>query len=81
MQEISIVDRKTFSASGVKDVLAFSDKEIKLLLSDGKRLCVEGAALRISGFDKSSGGFAAEGDVCSVRFSGAKENILKRVFK
>ena len=81
MQQIAIKDKRAFSASEVKDVLAFSDKEIKLLLSDGKRLTGEGAGLKIVGFDKSSGDFEAEGEVGSIRFVGAKESIVKRVFK
>lgn len=81
MQKIEINDKKAISASEVKDVSAFSEKEIKLVLLSGKQLFITGAGLKISGFDKGRGEFLAEGDIMSVRFSGAKENIVKRIFR
>ncbi|MBO7525203.1 MAG: YabP/YqfC family sporulation protein [Clostridia bacterium] len=81
MQQIVLTDKKVFSATEVKDVLSFSEKDIKLVLTSGKRLFIEGGGLKITGFDKSCGKFSAEGDVSAIRFSGAKENVLKRMFK
>ena len=81
MQQIVLKDKKAFSATEVKDVLSFSDKEIKLVLNSGKRLNVEGGGLKITGFNKNCGDFFAEGEIAVIKFAGAKENFLKRIFK
>ncbi|MBO7369220.1 MAG: YabP/YqfC family sporulation protein [Clostridia bacterium] len=81
MQQITITDGKGAAVTEVKDVLSFSEKEIKLLTRDNKRLLIEGAGLKIGGFSKANGELTAEGTVTLVRYLGARESFIKKVFK
>ena len=81
MQQITITESKGAVMSEVKDVLSFSDKEIKIVTKDGKKVAIFGSGLKINGFSKASGEFNVEGSVTAVRYLGAHESVLKRVFK
>ena len=81
MQQIVITDAKTVKVGETKEIISFSDKEIRLLLASEKRLLIEGSGLKIGNFTKSNGEFSAEGVVVSVRYADKKENPFKKVFK
>ena len=75
MQEISkhsvnIEQRKTITVSGVESVTAFSEVKIALTLIGGEKMHVVGTGLKIVGFSKASGSFAAEGNVSGVSYGG-----------
>ena len=81
MQQITITEGKGAVASEIKDVLSFSDREIRIATRDNKKIVFCGSALKIGGFSKASGELSVEGAVSSVRYQGANESIIKRVFK
>ena len=81
IHELLIENRRKLSVTQAKEVLAFSEKELKLKLKDGGVLLVFGEALKITAFDEISGNFTAVGNVLGVRYKGANENLLKKVFK
>ena len=81
MQQTTITENKGAKMTEIKDVLSFSEKEIKVITRDNKRIMIEGSALKIGGFSKTSGELDVEGSVTLVKFHGARESILKKVFK
>ncbi len=72
--------RKAF-LTAVLEVLAFSEKEIKLKLKDGEIVFLNGENLKIVCFDSSSGNFTATGVFVGVRYRDKSTNIIKKVLK
>ena len=81
MHSVSLEEQKTFNATEVKEVLSFSDKEVRLLTKNDNRIVVSGEDLKINGFSKGNGAFSLTGNIREVRYLGVKENFIKRLFK
>lgn len=73
--------KKSFTASGVGDVISFNDREIRLSLVEGGRVCITGEGLKIVGFEKRTGEFKMVGAVVAVKFLSGAQTTLKRFFK
>lgn len=73
--------KKSFSASGVADVISFNDREIKFTLAEGGKVSVFGEALKIVGFEKRTGDFRLVGVVCGVKFSSGAQSAFGRFFR
>ena len=54
--------------SEVMEVLAFSDKEIKLKLKDNCILTIEGENLKILSFDNVGGDFTMQGKINCIKY-------------
>lgn len=80
IHSVVIDDKKAIAITAVKEVAAFTEKEIRLKLFSGNALTVTGQNLKITGFSENGGKFNAVGDIDGVKYRGG-ENILKRVFK
>ena len=76
---VIIEQRKNLSVNGVESVVAFSEVKIVLSLVGGGRMTVLGSGLKITGFSKASGAFAAEGSITAVNY-GAR-NLMAKLFK
>ena len=77
-----VIDNKSrMSITSVSEVTAFSDKEIRLKLKDNTVLLILGTSLKISCFDNKNGNFTALGSIESIRYKGAQDNLIKKVFK
>ena len=81
MHSLNIEERKSFTATEIKEVAAFSDKEVKLVAKNDSIIVVTGDGLKINGFSKSNGSFSLTGNVHSVRYGGVKESFFKRIFR
>ena len=81
MHSVSLEDQKTFTATEIKEVTSFSDKEVVLVTKGDTRITVSGDDLKINVFLKSNGAFSLSGNVNKVCYRGAKENILKKILK
>ena len=81
MHSVSLEGQKTFSATEVKEVVSFSDKEVRLVTATDDRITVSGDDLKINVFSKTNGAFSLTGKVRQIRYSGAKETFIKRIFK
>ena len=67
-------------ATAIAEVLSFDEKEVKLSLSSGGKLLVQGAKMKINGFDKGSGEFKLSGDVSSVKYLSNTTSKIKKLF-
>ena len=76
---VVIDQRKVLNISGVESVTSFSEAKITLSLLGGERLNVIGSGLKITGFSKTSGSFAAGGTVVSVSYGG--KGLISKLFK
>ena len=81
MHSVSLQEQKVFTATEIKEVVSFNDKEVVLLGKDDNRIVIEGGDLKINGFSKEGGNFALSGQIKAVKYAGAKESILKKLFK
>ena len=77
---LTIENQKGVRATGVREVTAFSEREIRLKLTSGSNLKINGDGLKITAFDDRNGNFTAVGKVYGANYK-TSENILKKVFK
>ena len=66
-QNILLYDRKRFEATGIKDVIAFSDESVEMALEEGC-LAVDGNELKIESFSSESGKINVTGNVSGISF-------------
>ena len=78
---LTIDNKKRLQVTAVSEVLAFTDKEVKLKLNDKTIVFISGNGLKIGGFDNSSGNALILGDVIAVKYKGQEESLIKKVFK
>jgi hypothetical protein len=81
LHSLTVENKRKISATFVKEVIAFSDKEIKVRLCDGAILQAFGDNLKITAFDENSGNFIAVGNIVSVKYGASGKSIIKKVFK
>ncbi len=77
---ISIEQCKKVTATGIDSVDAFSDKQIILSYSSG-RIVVTGSGMKIINFSKTGGGFAATGEITSVRYLSRGVGLKQKLFR
>lgn len=76
-----LICKNGIDAKGIKEVEGFSDKEIKVVAADERKLIVSGSGLRIVNFSKNAGELSVCGIVNAVTYRGRNEKLLKRLFK
>ena len=81
IHSLVVENKKKLSVTLAKEVMSFSEKEIKIKLRSGSVLLVVGDGLKITAFDELSGNFTAIGNIQGTRYKDAGENLLKKVFK
>lgn len=77
---INIEQCKRITATAIDSVDAFSDKQI-ILSYQGGRIIVAGSGMKIVNFSKTSGAFAATGDINSVRYAAKGIGLKSRLFR
>lgn len=76
---LTVEGQKKITMSGVESVNSFSPAQINLTISGGKAT-ITGSDLKITNFSKSSGAFAATGNVYGVRYN-ARGGKFGGIFK
>lgn len=76
---VTIEQRKNLTINAVESVVAFSEVKIILSLLGGERMSVIGSGLKITGFSKTNGTFAAEGTITSISYGG--KSVVSKIFK
>ncbi len=77
---LSVESKRRITVTEAKEVISFSEKEIRLKLKDGSVLCVFGDGLRITSFDDKNGLFGAVGSFSGSRYKQSAGNFVKKVF-
>ncbi|MCI8369942.1 MAG: hypothetical protein HFE41_02040 [Clostridia bacterium] len=77
---ISVEQCKKVTATAVSSVDSFSDKQIVLSYEQG-RIVVTGSGMKIINFSKTSGSFAATGNVNGVRYLQKGSSLKQKLFK
>ncbi len=80
-QNVELENRKNLKVTGVIEILGFSDKEIRLLVSNKQKLLIMGENLKVKSFSQTSGEFYLEGEISCVKYQGEKIGALKRLLK
>ncbi len=78
---LTIENKSKVYLTDVIEVLAFSDKEIKLKLKDGNLVLIEGNGLKILAFDNNGGDFSMQGKIINIKYRDKSQSIMKKVFK
>ena len=78
--QIGIEQCKKVTATAIDSVDAFSDKQIILSYPAG-RIVVAGSNMKIINFSKTSGSFAATGEIQSVRYMSKGMGLKGKLFK
>ena len=78
---LTIENKRKIVITEAKEVVHFSEKEIKIRLKDGSILTAFGDGLKITAFDEKNGNFIALGNIVSVRYGVGGKNFVKKVFK
>jgi len=78
---VTLDDQRRLIVTGVAEVVSFSENEIKLETLNKKKMTISGSSLKISGFNKQSGEFRAEGQINMFKFAFKPDPIMKRLFK
>ena len=78
---LTLENRKRICLTTVLEVLAFSDKEIRLKLKNNEVLILSGENLKIVCFDSSNSNFSASGNFVSIRYRTSSAPLVKKVFK
>lgn len=81
MHALSLEEQKKLVMTDVKEVIYFTEKEIRVLLMNGGKISVFGEELKITVFNNQNGSFAAMGKVKTVKYLGKQESFVKRLFK
>lgn len=77
---LSIEQCKKITATGIDSVDGFMPQQIVLTYAGGK-ITVTGNNLKIINFSKSTGAFAASGDISGVKYGAKSTKFLQKVFK
>lgn len=80
LHSFSVQNREKASLCGIEKVLSYGDDEICVLSSCG-RITVSGKSLKIEKFDETEGTLCFSGSVDCIKYSTAKQPLLKRIFK
>ncbi|MBO4262691.1 MAG: YabP/YqfC family sporulation protein [Clostridia bacterium] len=79
--DVSIENRSRLLVTGIKDVGAFNESEIRLELLQGGRMVITGEKLNISGFDKATGEIRLCGKINSLKYVDKALPAGKRFFR
>lgn len=77
---LTVDSRSSAQATGVVEVLGFTDSELVLSTSLGS-LSVKGSELKIVKFNQADGSLAFSGKINSIAYAAPKQSIIKRLFK
>ncbi len=77
---LTIEQCKKISATAIESVDGFSDKQIILTYSGG-RIVVTGDNMKIVNFSKTSGAFAAAGNVTGARYVQKGASLKQKLFR
>ncbi len=77
---LGIEQCRKITATAIESVDSFSDKQIIMSYSAG-RIAVAGNGMKIINFSKTSGAFAASGEIISVRYIGKGAGLKSKLFK
>jgi len=77
---LTLEEQKKISLTGISNVESFNEKEVNLKLAE-KTLYITGANLNVEKLNVEDGTLTILGEVSTIRYSGAKIGIMKRIFK
>lgn len=78
---LTLDSKKILTLSNALEVLAFSDREIKIKLKDNTVLTAQGTDFKITCFDDKNGSFSAVGNFTLVKYKTSVDGFIKRVLK
>lgn len=78
--ELKLNCREKGSLTGIEKVVSSCDTALNLISSCGNIL-ISGEKLKITRYNAGDGILEFEGSVNSIKYSGAKQPLIKRIFK
>ena len=78
--EICLTRREKGSLTGIEKVISSCETSLNLISVCGN-LFIGGEKLKIISFNAQNGTLEFEGNVTSIKYSGARQPLIKRIFK
>ena len=78
--KLTLVNRNNLALTGVERVIGANENCVHLVVA-GDGVCIEGAGLHVSKLDVDQGVIVLDGTVNTIKYTGKKQNFLKRMFK
>lgn len=79
-ETLTVEQQKRLNMTGVVSVDGFSERAVHATLGAG-RMLISGENLKVLAFSKTTGNLSVDGRIDSVKFSGGKQPLVKRLFK
>lgn len=80
LHSLTLEEQKRLNLTGILNVDSFNEKEVCLKLAENT-LHITGANLNVEKLNVEDGTLSILGDISAIRYSGAKQSIIKRIFK
>ena len=80
IHSLMLEEQKKLSLTGILNVESFNEKEVYLKLADNM-LNITGANLNVEKLNVEDGTLTVMGEIGTIRYSGARQSLLKRIFK
>ncbi len=77
---LTVENCKRITATEITSVDSFSDKQMVLSYPNG-RIVVQGSGMKIVNFSKSTGAFAAVGDIYGARYIQKGASLRQKLFR
>lgn len=81
LHTITITEQKNLCITAVKQVDFSTVEKLLITLLSGSTIAIYGSGLKISSFSVDTGVLCASGRVDSIKYSGEKLSLLKRLTK
>ena len=78
---LTLESRNYLALTGIADVASFNENEVRLRLSGGEKITVNGEKLQIVGFDKKTGDCRLAGKINAVKYTDAGLSSPRRFFR
>ena len=69
-----------FFATAVSEVISFNEREIRLRLATGEKVCVCGENLKINAFNKQVGDLRVVGAIFVVKYTYSAKQKIRNLF-
>lgn len=76
-----LIYKNGVECKGIEEVNGFTEKEVKVTATGGRKIVISGSGLKISGFSKTTGELVVCGSVTNVSYKEKTVKILKGFFK
>ena len=80
LHSLTLEEQNRLNLTGILNVDSFNEKEVCLKLAENT-LHITGANLNVEKLNVEEGTLSILGEINTIKYSGAKQSLIKRIFK